>query len=615
MWRGLRKLADQRGRGQVMIMVAIAMVVLVGFVALAVDVGYAEAEHRQVQAAVDSAALAAAQEAMDNATGGQIVSAAKAYGAENASVPTDNVTVDWPPTSGPHANDKNFIQVSITKDVQRFFTGVVYRGPWKVSATATAGVVGASSDAALLALNSNSGGIKTAGSSTINVIGGSVVSNYDINTSGNTHITADQWVTANDGFHTSGSTTITGGSGTNPAAPEVPDPLKDKISPPTLPSFPPNPIANVIPVSQACYPGLKPGWSGQTSSDYVGTPGTYSGGGSSCINIGGSTSGSYTTYNFPSGHYKLTNGAGMSSSFGKVNMNGGTWIFNGGSGLSIQNPTDFEAYAGNYAFLGGATISMQGNVQKVALGTGATKYSDNIFYFTGGGGITVSGGNSLYLYPGTYIFDGGPGLSMSGNVHLTFEPGTYKFYFDKGAGISFSGGSTINTDPDSYVQAWFLGSSSQPSNMAISGNTDFSIPSGEYYFDYGNFTGSGSLTISGEDVFLYFEHKSALTSSGNAKFGFTAPTTKIYNGYYPGVFMYANANDSQTFTWTGATSAVSQGAVYLPSAPVVMTGASNAKVMIGQFIANSFSLSGNNSTTVEYKEYVSTATPKVYLVQ
>ncbi len=611
MWRDTRKLVNQRSRGQIMIIVAIMMVVLVGFVAVAVDVGYAAAEHRQVQSAVDSAALAAAQEAMDSASSGQIVSAAKAYGAENASVSTDNVTVDYPPTNGPHKDDKNFIQVTITKDVERFFTGVVYNGPWKVTATATAGVVGASSDAALLALNSNSGGIKTAGSSTINVIGGSVVSNYDINTSGNTHITADQWVTANDGFHTSGSTTITGGSGTNPAAPEVPDPLKDKISPPTLPDFPVNPIANVNPATQACI--SKPGWSGQKSADYSASSGTYVGSG--CINIYGSTITGYDTFNFAKGSYKLTNGGSMTSSFGKVNMNGGTWIFNGGAGLAISNPDDFEMYAGNYAFLGGATISMQGNVKKVALGTGATKATDNYFYFTGGGGITVGGGNSLVLYPGTYIFDGGPGLSMSGNVHLTFKPGTYKFYFDKGAGISFSGGSTIISDPDAYVQAWFLGSSSQSSNLAISGNTDFSIPSGEYYFDYGNFTGSGSLTISGTNVFLYFEHKSALTSSGNAKFGFTAPTTKIYPGYYPGVFMYANANDTQTFTWTGATSTVSQGAIYLPSAKVVMTGASNGKVMIGQFIANSFDLSGNNSTTLEYKEYVSTATPKVYLVQ
>ncbi len=612
MWRDTRKLVDQRSHGQVMIIVALVMVVLVGFVAVAVDVGYAKAERRQVQAAVDSAALAAAQEAMDSASSGQIVSAAKAYGAENASVSTDNVTVDYPPTSGPHANDKNFIQVTITKDVQRFFTGLVYNGPWKVSATATAGVVGASSDAALLALNSNSGGIKTAGSSKITVIGGSITSNYDINTSGSTNIQADQWVNANDGFHTSGSTTIKGGSGTNPAAPEVPDPLKDKISPPTLPSFPSDPVADVNPATQTCF--SKPGWSGQTPASYSASAGTYTSA-SGCITINGGTITGYDTFNFAKGSYKLTNGASFSSQFGKVNMNGGTWIFNGGSGMSINNPSDFEMYAGNYAFLGGATVSIGGSVQKVAFGTGATKYTDNYYYFTGGGGITIGGSNSITLYPGTYIFDGGPGFSMSGSAQLKFMAGTYRFYFDKGAGMSFSGSSSISTDPDAYVQAWFLGSSSQYSSMTMSGSTNFSIPSGEYYFDYGNFVNSGSSTISGTSVFLYFKHKSVLTSSGSAKFGFTAPTTNIYTGYYPGVFMYADPVDTSTFTWTGSTSSVSYGAVYLPDCQLVMTGSSNGKVMVGQLIANSFSLSGSNNTTVEYHEYVSTATPKVYLVQ
>ena len=614
MWRDTRKLMNQRSRGQIMIIVAIMMVVLVGFVAVAVDVGYAAAEHRQVQSAVDSAALAAAQEAMDSASSGQIVSAAKAYGAENASVSTDNVTVDYPPTSGPHANDMNFIQVTITKDVQRFFTGVVYNGPWKVSATATAGVVGASSDAALLALNSSSGGIKTAGSSRITVIGGSVTSNYDINTSGSTYITADKWVNANDGFHTSGSTTITGGSGTNPAAPEVPDPLKDKISPPTMPAFPINPVTNVSPASQACY--NKPGWyPTPTAPDYIGTPGLYNGGGGGCITIQGA-GGSTNVYTFPKGNYKFTGGAGISLPYGWVLMNGGTYIFSGGPGISVNGSTPyFEMKAGNYAFLNGATIDIGGSAPNNILGGGATKATDSYFYFSGGGGITGGGSDTITLYPGTYIFDGGPGLQMSGSAHLTFEPGTYKFYFDKGAGVSFSGSSDIVTDPDAYVQAWFLGTSSQSSSMIMSGSTGFSIPSGQYYFDYGDFVNSGSSTISGTNVFLYFSHSSALTSSGSAKFGFTAPTTQIYPGYYPGVFMYANANDTKTFTWTGSTSSVSEGAVYLPNCKLVMTGSSNGKVMIGQLIADSFSLSGSNNTTVEYHEYVSTSTPKVYLVQ
>ncbi len=604
--RHLQSLFRRRDRGQVMIMVAIGMVVLVGFVAVAVDVGYAMSERRQVQSAADSAAMAAAVAAMNSGGSSDIIDAAKAYGADNASVNTSDVTVNWPPTSGPHTNDKNFVQVTITKNVQRFFTGVVYRGPWKVSATATAGVVGASSDAALLALNSTSGGIKTGGSTTIKVIGGSVVSNYDINTSGSTRITADEWVNAHAGFHTSGSTTIQGGSGTNPSSDIVEDPLKDKISPPRLPTFPSDPVADVNPASQKCY--TKPGWSGQKSADYVGTPGTYT------CNIG--ITGSNQEYVFPKGDYKMDNaGVSISYQYG-VEFQGGTWIFDGGSGISVGGSSPWvKLDKGNYAFLNGATFKIGGSAPDNEFGVGGTTSTDSYFYFSGGGGISAGGSDNVTLYPGTYIFDGGSGLSFSGSSKVTFEPGTYKFYFENGAGMSFSGSSQIITDPNAYVQAWFLGSASQSSSMDMSGSTSFSIPSGEYYFDYGNFIDSGSSTISGSNVFLYFDHKSYLKSSGSAAFGFTAPTTQIYPGYYPGVFMYANSNDTQTFYWTGSTSAVSYGAVYLPSATLSMSGASSSKVMVGQLIANSFTLSGSNNTTIEYKEYVSTATPKVYLVQ
>jgi len=79
--------------------------------------------------------------------------------------------------------------------------------------------------------------------------------------------------------------------------------------------------------------------------------------------------------------------------------------------------------------------------------------------------------------------------------------------------------------------------------------------------------------------------------------------------------MYADSNDRSTFTWTGTTTSASDGIVYLPNAPLVMSNASNAKVINSQIIAKSFNLSGNNSTTVNYKKYVDTKIPAAYLVQ
>jgi hypothetical protein len=60
-------------RGQALILAALAMVVILGFAALAIDVGYWYSQKREVQNAVDAAALAGAQELPDNPAGAETV--------------------------------------------------------------------------------------------------------------------------------------------------------------------------------------------------------------------------------------------------------------------------------------------------------------------------------------------------------------------------------------------------------------------------------------------------------------------------------------------------------------------------------------------------------------
>ena len=58
-----RRLRDQgTQRGQAIVMVAVALVVLMGCAALTIDLGYAWYAKRELQATVDAAALAGAQE-------------------------------------------------------------------------------------------------------------------------------------------------------------------------------------------------------------------------------------------------------------------------------------------------------------------------------------------------------------------------------------------------------------------------------------------------------------------------------------------------------------------------------------------------------------------------
>jgi hypothetical protein len=627
--RAVHVLKRRRHQGQVLILTAIGMTVLLGFVAVSVDVGYAMTERRQVQTAVDSAAIAAANAALANASDAVVISTAKVYGADNAGVSTDDVDVQRPPTSGDHAGDKNYIQVSIHKDVPRFFTSAVYHGDWSVSASAMSAIIPSGSDAAILALNDHTGGIETHGSSTIKVTGdgASIVSNYNINTNGSTIISATGWVTAHQGFSKHGSTTITGGLGTNESAAVMPDPLKDKIDPPVLPAFPTNPIANVNPTAGQCNNAARPQYyPPPTSGDYSANPGTYSG--SSCtFNISGSTAGG-NVFTFNYGSYKFKSGAQITTNFNEVDLNGGTYIFDGStSGISIGGSTpNFIMSKGKYAFLNGAQLSIGGSAPNNVICKGALTYNDCTVYFSGGGGIVTGGSNNLTLYPGTYIFDGGAGLNMSGSANLTFKPGTYQFYFNSGADLAFQGSSSIKLNGTPYAQMWFYGNDSakttdqcpggpNSSDLCLQGSTNFSIPSGEYYFEDGRVLAQGSSKIAGSDIFLYFKGKSYLYSSGSAAFGFTAPTDEIYPGYYPGVFIYSDATNNSQFTWTGSTSSVSQGIVYIPSAKLVMTGSSSSKMMVGQIIADSFDLSGSNGTSVEYHQYVETSIPRAFLVQ
>jgi Flp pilus assembly protein TadG len=204
-----------------MLLFAMAFVALIGVVALSIDAGYLLAERRQVQNAADAAALAAARSALDNQP---YVSIAQSYAKSNAGT-TAQVTTNRPPVSGAYAGNNNYIQVTITKPVTKFFVGAVYNGDWSVSATAVAGLEPRKFDAALLALNPDAGGISTGGSTTIEVEGGSIVSNYKISTSGSTRMVSDKLVVANDGIVESGSSVVKGDLGRMDHGPEIPDPL------------------------------------------------------------------------------------------------------------------------------------------------------------------------------------------------------------------------------------------------------------------------------------------------------------------------------------------------------------------------------------------------------
>lgn len=170
-----------------MILFAAASLVLIGVVALAIDVGYLLAERRQNQAAVDAAALSAAVAVFDQRTSSEVQIAGKSYGHQNAGVPMSDVDVEWPVAGTGVRTGNDYVKVTITKDVKKFFLGAIYNGNWQVTNTAIAGLEDIPKPYALVALNCP--GIDVHGGIQINIGGaGSAMSNCDITNDGNSSI-------------------------------------------------------------------------------------------------------------------------------------------------------------------------------------------------------------------------------------------------------------------------------------------------------------------------------------------------------------------------------------------------------------------------------------------
>jgi Flp pilus assembly protein TadG len=119
--------------GQALIVSALCMTCLIGFVALAADVGIMLRDKRLLQIAADSAAIAGALEI--NYDSGAVTTAALAAATQNGFAATTSgttttagvtVTVNTPPLSGPHAGvaNTNYVEVIVSQKQSTFFMNV-----------------------------------------------------------------------------------------------------------------------------------------------------------------------------------------------------------------------------------------------------------------------------------------------------------------------------------------------------------------------------------------------------------------------------------------------------------------------------------------------------------
>ncbi|MBI4318209.1 MAG: hypothetical protein HY675_06955 [Chloroflexi bacterium] len=170
--------------GQALVLVGLAGTVLVGFLALAVDVGNLYLVRRQAQSAADAAALVGAQDKQGvipdvTLIVNDAVRDARRYAIQNG-FQTDSganngtwnqeVRVDVPPASGPYAGRMDYIEVRIRRPLPALFTGL-FGVTFEASARAVARARHLGIEAATISLYPGDPSTVVNGSANIGVVG------------------------------------------------------------------------------------------------------------------------------------------------------------------------------------------------------------------------------------------------------------------------------------------------------------------------------------------------------------------------------------------------------------------------------------------------------------
>ncbi|HWB33612.1 MAG TPA: pilus assembly protein TadG-related protein [Acidobacteriaceae bacterium] len=367
--RFARKLEDESG--QVIVLTVLCLAVLIGVVALAVNVGQLLSQRRQMQTAADSAALAGAEELSN----GDVTSAAQADAAQNG-FPASATTVNVGPSNGPNKAKSGYVEVIVSVSEPTYFMRIFGKNSMTVSARAVATT--ALTTTCLYALNSSGTDISLTGSGSLSIPSCGIIDDSSdsqaLKFTGSGSISADS-IKIVGGYKKTGSGSIspTPTTGISP----VDDPLADM----TPPSYAPG----------ACNAALS-----YTGSKTNAVPGPSTPGGVICYKgFSNKGSGSVT---FPPGVYVFTgdftnSGSGSISGSGVtfyMAAGGGSFSVNGSGPLNLSAPT-----SGPYS--GILFYQDPGNTQGMSFNGSSSTTLSGIFYmptstlsFTGSGGSTFN---------------------------------------------------------------------------------------------------------------------------------------------------------------------------------------------------------------------------------
>jgi hypothetical protein len=423
-------------QGQVLLLTAMAIVVLVGFVALATDVGILWSERRQMQTAADAAAIAGVS-ALRNKT--NISSAARNVATLNGfadGVNSATITVNNPPLSGSYAGNLNYVEVLIVQAEPTYFLRVLGNSSIKVGTRAVSGIMNATG--CLYALDASAAKAFTASNgANVNSSCGIFVNSsssdaFDI-VGGATVKTTGVGVVGGASINNGGSVQNMSGGALILSLSIAPtgDPLAH-INTPTVASctFTGAQNLNSYTAQQS------PPYSGR----YVINPGVYCGG----INVSNGT-----TVTFNPGTYVLA-GGGMS-------------LLNGGGTASGTNVTFYlttgaqAGYSGANSAYAGITIANGVTVNLSAPTTGGINSLEGILFFQD---------RSVPIGSATSVFAGGANSTLSGALYfpttaLNYSNGSNGAYTILVANtLTFTGGATMNNNYTSLADGSPIQSSS-----------------------------------------------------------------------------------------------------------------------------------------------------------
>jgi Flp pilus assembly protein TadG len=437
--------------GQMLVFTALSMTILIGFLAIAIDVGLLFRTKRNLQTAADAAATAAALDYYFNLSvqGANAVTHAQAEGqtASTANGFTDGqngatVTISCAPTYGPEASAScnGFFEAIVTQTKGNIFTTTFGQrdgsnaglNSIKVAARAVAGTPSASNNCIWLMDPSASGELTMQGSSsTLNANGCGVYLNSSstsaVSFTGNPTVTVQSLNLLSSQDLKKGTKNFTGQFNNNVVPQSPPFPLNftgagtgdcnvtysgsttisTSYTPPGAGSAGSSPLV-------VCFTQAMTISGGTQASPIVMAGMAYSGSGNTSTSNGviyefqqGLTIGTGAWVNFGSGTYNSGNGTFSNTSGATIDMEGGAFnILSGQANLSVFSPTtgDYNGIAimqpkSNKSDSSDNTCNGQSNgCLSVQFGSANTLFDGMIFVPGGqvtlhdqGGGATASG--------------------------------------------------------------------------------------------------------------------------------------------------------------------------------------------------------------------------------